>query len=52
MLFRSGLVFDKGNPLVTCVNEALAALKSDGTLAGLVQTWLADKTNAPVIALS
>ena len=47
-----GLVFDKGNALVTCVNEALAALKSDGTLAGLVQTWLADKTNAPVIALS
>jgi ABC-type amino acid transport substrate-binding protein len=35
---------------VSCVNEALAGLTSDGTLAGIVQTWLADKTNAPVIA--
>ena len=47
-----GLVFDKGNALVSCVNEALAALKADGTLAAIEQTWLADKTNAPVIALS
>lgn len=45
-----GLLFDLDNPLVSCVNEALAGLTSDGTLAGIVQTWLADKTNAPVIA--
>ena len=47
-----GMVFDKGNALVSCVNEALAALEADGSLAAIVQTWLADKTNAPVIALS
>ena len=45
-----GLLFDLDNPLVTCVNEALATIKGDGTLDGIVQTWLADKTNAPVIA--
>jgi polar amino acid transport system substrate-binding protein len=45
-----GMLFDLDNPLVDCVNEALASLNSDGTLAGLVQTWLADKTSAPVIA--
>ena len=28
-----GLVFAKGNPLVTCVNKALATLTSNGTLA-------------------
>src|SRR5690348_17174653 len=27
-----GLVFTKGNPLVTCVNKAIAGLQSDGTL--------------------
>ncbi len=30
-----GLVFTKGNPLVTCVNKAISELKSDGTLAAL-----------------
>jgi polar amino acid transport system substrate-binding protein len=47
-----GLVFDLDNPLVECVNTALATLKSNGTLDGLVQTWLSDKTSAPVIAVS
>jgi polar amino acid transport system substrate-binding protein len=44
-----GLVFEKGNPLVSCVNAALQALKADGTLATIQQEWLADKTSAPVI---
>lgn len=39
-----GLIFEKDNPLVDCVNEAIAALKSDGTLDGLKDTWLADLT--------
>lgn len=47
-----GLVFDLDNPLVECVNTALATLKSNGTLDGLVQTWLSDKTSAPVITVS
>ena len=27
-----GLLFSKGNPLVTCVNKAIATLKANGTL--------------------
>ena len=29
-----GLLFEEGNPLVGCVNTAIAALKANGTLAG------------------
>lgn len=46
-----GLLFDKDNKLVDCANTALAALKESGKLAEIEQTWLADKTNAPVISL-
>jgi polar amino acid transport system substrate-binding protein len=35
-----GLLFAEGNPLVPCINQALAALRSDGTLAALEQQWL------------
>ncbi|CAI9405983.1 ABC transporter substrate-binding protein [Nocardioides sp. T2.26MG-1] len=44
-----GMLFEKGNPLVTCVNEALAALESDGTLAGIEQQWLSDTVGVPVL---
>lgn len=46
-----GLLFDKDNKLVACVNEALKALTASGKLAEIEQTWLSDKTNAPVISL-
>ena len=46
---RFGMVFEKGNPLVECVNEALTALREDGTLDSIQQEWLADKANAPVL---
>ncbi|MEY3802293.1 MAG: hypothetical protein RLZZ51_575 [Actinomycetota bacterium] len=46
-----GLLFDKDNKLVDCVNKALAAIKDSGALAEIEKTWLADKTNAPVISL-
>ncbi len=46
-----GLLFEKDNPLVTCVNTALATLKDEGTLAEIEKTWLSDKTGAPVIGL-
>jgi polar amino acid transport system substrate-binding protein len=46
-----GMVFDLGNPLVDCVNVALTALKDSGELATIEQTWLSDKTSAPVISL-
>jgi polar amino acid transport system substrate-binding protein len=44
-----GLVFEEGNPLRDCVNEALAALREDGTLDQIEQEWLADKADAPVL---
>ncbi len=43
------LVLAKGSPLTACVNEALAAMKADGTLAKITQEWMADKANAPVL---
>jgi polar amino acid transport system substrate-binding protein len=44
-----GMVFEKGNKLRDCVNEALAAMKADGTLAGIQQAELSDATSAPII---
>lgn len=40
-----GVTFEEGNPLVPCVNQAIEALRQDGTLAELEQTWLSEKTN-------
>jgi len=39
-----GAVFQKGNPLVNCVNLAIANLTDDGTLAELQTKWLGDVT--------
>jgi len=44
-----GMVFEKDNPLVDCVNEALATLRDDGTLDEIQQEWLSDKASAPVL---
>ena len=44
-----GMVFEEANPLRDCVNEALTALREDGTLDSIQQEWLADKTDAPVL---
>jgi polar amino acid transport system substrate-binding protein len=44
-----GMVFQKGNTLVGCVNSALAKLRSDGTLKQLQQQWLAKATGAPTL---
>ena len=46
---RFGLTFEKGNSLVGCVNEALAALKQDGTLQRLEQKWITSKAHAPLM---
>ena len=35
-----GLVFEKGNPLLQCANDAIAALRSDGTIDQLAQKWI------------
>lgn len=50
-----GMTFVKGNPLVGCVNQALAELKSDGTLQAITTKWLSEKTNVgsvPVFSTS
>ena len=44
-----GLLFSKGNPVVTCVNKALADLKASGELQKLQDTWLAGEA-APYFA--
>jgi polar amino acid transport system substrate-binding protein len=44
-----GMVFEKGNSLVRCVNSALTKLRSGGTLAQLQQKWLAKATGAPTL---
>ena len=44
-----GMLFEKGNPLVSCVNQALATLKDDGTLDQLEQKWLSGATDVPVL---
>jgi len=45
-----GLVLDKGSSLTSCVSQAVAALKSDGTLANLEKQWLAGVSGAPVLS--
>ncbi|HEX4519297.1 MAG TPA: ABC transporter substrate-binding protein [Gaiellaceae bacterium] len=44
-----GMVFAKGNPLVGCVDAALAKMKSSGQLQKIQQQWLAKATGAPVL---
>jgi polar amino acid transport system substrate-binding protein len=44
---RWGLVLEKDNPLVSCVNQALGELASDGTLDQITQQWMADYSKAP-----
>jgi polar amino acid transport system substrate-binding protein len=44
-----GLVFHLGNPLVSCVNKAITALKGDGTLAALQRQYLKIYTSFPTI---
>jgi polar amino acid transport system substrate-binding protein len=44
-----GMVFEKGNSLVKCVNSALAELKGAGTLQGIQDKWLSKVVDAPVL---
>jgi polar amino acid transport system substrate-binding protein len=44
-----GMLFEKGNPLVGCVNKALAELKSDGTLDAIEKKWLSQTVSVPVL---
>ena len=42
-----GVVLQKDSPLTECVNQAIQAIKDDGTLDGLEQKWLTG--SAPVL---
>jgi len=44
-----GMLFAEGNTLVSCVNQALAALKNNGTLQDLEDTWLTQDGAIPLI---
>ncbi len=44
-----GMLFELDNPLVDCVNTALANLTANGELAKIEATWMADYTEAAVI---
>jgi polar amino acid transport system substrate-binding protein len=46
---RFGMVFQKGNKLVGCVNVALNQLKADGTLQKIQEKWLAKVGGAPIL---
>jgi polar amino acid transport system substrate-binding protein len=44
-----GLLLSQGNPLVSCLNQALAKLKSDGTLQALQHKYLKIYLSVPTI---
>ena len=44
-----GMLFQQDNPLVDCVNQALATMKSDGTLDQIEQKWLSQTVSVPVL---
>ncbi len=42
-------VLDKDSPLTACVNEAIVAIKADGTLAAITEKWITGQ-GAPALA--
>ena len=42
-----GMLFEKGSPLVACVDAALAAMTEDGTLEAIETEWLSDTVDVP-----
>jgi polar amino acid transport system substrate-binding protein len=44
-----GLLLEKGSRLTGCVNQAIASLETDGTLAGLETQWLSETVAVPVL---
>jgi polar amino acid transport system substrate-binding protein len=43
-----GMVLQKGNPLVACLNKAIGVVKGNGTLRQLEKTWITN-TGVPVL---
>ncbi len=46
-----GLLMSKDNPIATCVDLALTALKDGGELDAITTTWMSEYLDAPVISL-
>lgn len=44
-----GMLFEDGNPLVECVNAALATLRDNGTLDALAEEWLSQGGSIPTL---
>jgi len=44
-----GLLLAKGSPITSCVSQAVDAIKKDGTLAKITDTWLGTDAGAPVL---
>lgn len=44
-----GLLLEEGNALKSCLDEAIAGLAEDGTLAEIEAMWLSETTGVPVI---
>jgi polar amino acid transport system substrate-binding protein len=42
-----GLAFEKGNALVSCVDQAIESMRDDGTLDALKDQWLETRTDVP-----
>jgi polar amino acid transport system substrate-binding protein len=45
-----GLLFEKGNPLVECVNQALGELRDSGQLEQIEQRWLSQAVDVPELS--
>ncbi|HTU31342.1 MAG TPA: transporter substrate-binding domain-containing protein [Solirubrobacteraceae bacterium] len=44
-----GLLMAKGDPIASCVNRAVGALRADGTLAALSKRWISSAAKVPVL---
>lgn len=42
-----GMLFEKGSPLVACVDAALVEMREDGTLEDIETEWLSDVVDVP-----
>jgi polar amino acid transport system substrate-binding protein len=45
-----GAVLEKGNPLTSCVDQAITTLTDNGQLDALQSTWLSDYQSVPVLS--
>ena len=43
------MLMEEGNPLKSCVDEALTSMINSGSLASIEAKWLQDTTGVPLI---